>query len=252
MPSVSNVLVTGGASGIGAATARLAAAAGAAVVIADVNVAGGKALAAELGDNATFVELDVCDDAAWASGVAQARQFLGEIDGLVNAAGVVALTPIIGTPVEQFLRVVAVNQTGTYLGLRAVAPVMAAAGGGRIVNVASVEGHRGTPGLAAYAASKAAVLSLTQCAALELATTGIRVNSVSPGMVDTPMLSGIDFAALGIDLHAIAAAKVPLARMADPAEIAKVIAFLLSDGASYMSGADVVVDGAWTAGLPMV
>jgi 3alpha(or 20beta)-hydroxysteroid dehydrogenase len=252
MPSATRVLITGGARGIGAATARLLATAGSRAVIADVDVAGGKALAAELGANVSFVELDVSDEAAWSAAIPQARQFLGEIDGLVNAAGVVALTPIVGAAVADYLRVIAVNQTGTYLGMRAVAPVMIAAGGGAIVNVASVEAQRGTPGLSPYSASKAAVRSLTQSAALELAMTGVRVNSVSPGMVDTPMLSAIDFAAIGIDLHAVAAAKVPLARMADPAEVAKVIEFLLGDGSSYMSGADVVVDGAWTAGLPVM
>jgi 3alpha(or 20beta)-hydroxysteroid dehydrogenase len=242
--------VSGGARGQGAAVVRRLADEGAKVAIGDVLPEPGKAVAAELGDRGLYLDLDVTSESAWEQAVALVTRDLGPIDILVNNAGVVAITPMIGGDVAEYLRVINVNQHGVYLGMRAVLPGMAAARRGAIVNVASVEGRRGSAGLAAYTASKHAVVGLTRSAALEVAGLGIRINSVSPGGINTSMFATLDIDSLDIDPATICS-RIPAGRFAEPEETAALIVFLVSDAAAYCYGGDYVVDGGWTVGVPL-
>ncbi|MGV0790777.1 SDR family NAD(P)-dependent oxidoreductase [Mycolicibacterium sp. XJ1819] len=241
-------LVTGAARGLGAAVCEWMVAEGATVVAADVNSADGKSLVAGLGDRASFVELDVTSELSWDSAVSEVTRQFGRIDVLVNNAGVLWIAPVIGSSLDDYHRVVAVNQTGPYLGMRAVLPGMVEAKSGSIVNVSSMNGIRGMPGEAVYSATKHAVIGLTRSVALEVAESGVRVNAVCPGPIDTPMLEEAD---IGAEEGTAEALKplVPFKRLATPAEVAEVVGFLASDAASYCSGAEFVVDGAWTSGL---
>ncbi|MBA3743121.1 SDR family NAD(P)-dependent oxidoreductase [Sporichthya sp.] len=241
-----SAIVTGGARGLGAAVVERFVADGARVAIADLRVEEGKALADHLGEAAMFVELDVSDDASWAAAIETVRASFGGLDILVNNAGIVALSSMFDTSLETYQKVIGVNQIGVFLGMKAAGAVMAGQGSGSIVNVSSTDGLVGGPGQIAYCASKHAVNGMTKVAALELAGTGVRVNAVNPGAVDTPMHE-VALAA-GIDINALLATKIPLARSAAPAEIANVIAFFASDEASYSTGACHVIDGGWLAG----
>ncbi|OLF06464.1 3-alpha-hydroxysteroid dehydrogenase [Actinophytocola xinjiangensis] len=237
-------LVTGASGGQGAAAARRFAAEGATVVLADVVDEPGRALADELG--AHYRHLDVSAEAGWAEVVAGIAGEHGPVTVLVNNAGVLHLAPLAETTLADYQRVIGVNQTGVFLGMRAVAPGMVAAGGGSIINVSSVEGLGAGQLLTAYTASKFAVRGMTKVAALELAGAGVRVNSVHPGVVATPLLptalGGVD-----VDLSFVAK-RVPLRRVAQPAEIAELVLFLASDESSYCTGAEFVADGGVTAG----
>jgi len=233
------IIVTGGARGIGAATSRQIVAEGGSVVIGDVLEEDGTALAEELGDRAVFASLDVTDAAAWGRVVAATIARSGAVHGLVNNAGILAMGPIVGGDLDTFRRVLDVNVTGVYLGMQAVTPALADAGGGSIVNLSSTAGLTGYAYLAPYVASKWAVRGMTKTAALELAPQQIRVNSVHPGPITTPMTEG-----LGDE----AAADQPIARFGRPEEVAAMICFLLSDDASYSTGAEFVVDGGQVAG----
>lgn len=241
-------LISGGARGLGAATAELMISEGATVVVADVRPSEGKAVADRLGDGAHFAELDVTSEEGWRTVVADVVANQGQLDVLVNSAGILSIAPLVTSSFEDFRRVVSVNQFGTYLGMRAVLPTMIQAGRGSIINIASIDGISGMPGMSAYSATKHAVVGLTRSVALEVARLGIRVNSVCPGAMVTPMLTEADLSPLGdVDLGAIVN-QIPIGRPADPAEVAQVVAFLASDAASYCAGAEFVVDGAWTAG----
>ncbi len=244
------VIVTGAARGQGEQEARLFAAEGAKVVLADVLDGPGEALAKELGEGrAAYVHLDVTREEEWAGAVAAAKERFGRIDGLVNNAGILRFNELLATPLEEFQAIVSVNQTGCFLGIRAVAPEIAAAGGGTIVNTASYTGVTGMAGVGAYAASKHAVLGLTRVAALELAAKGIRVNAVCPGAIDTPMSSpeGVDPAAAGELYRRL----VPLGRIGRPEEVAALALFLTSDDSSYVTGQPFVIDGGWLAGVAL-
>ncbi|MEU7295527.1 glucose 1-dehydrogenase [Streptomyces exfoliatus] len=248
------VLITGAARGQGEQEARLFAGEGARVVLADVLDGPGEALAKELGEGlgegrAAYVHLDVTREEDWAAAVAAARERFGKIDGLVNNAGVLRFNELLSTPLEEFQAIVSVNQTGCFLGIKAVAPEIAAAGGGTIVNTASYTGLTGMAGVGAYAASKHAVLGLTRVAALELAAKGIRVNAVCPGAIDTPMSNpeGVDPAAAG----ALYRTLVPLGRIGRPEEVAALALFLTSDDSSYVTGQPFVIDGGWLAGVSL-
>ncbi|GAA1830737.1 glucose 1-dehydrogenase [Agromyces salentinus] len=233
-------LVTGGARGLGAAYARALHAAGARVVVADLLDDEGRDLATELGDRARFVRLDVTDEASWAAAVEATLESFGAIDVLVNNAGIANAAPIEHLTLAKWDAVIAVNLTGVFLGCRAVVPAMKAQGSGSIINISSVEGMRGSPGLHGYTASKFGVRGLSQSLAVELGQFGIRVNSVHPGLILTDMTTRIDPAKLDI----------PLGRPAVPDEVAGTIVFLASDASSFTSGAEFVVDGGMIAGIP--
>lgn len=237
--------VTGGASGMGAAAARLFAGEGARVVIADVADDTGAGVASEIGDAATFVHLDVSDEDQWAQAMAAAKERFGPPTVLFNNAGVLKFSPLAQTTVEDYLQVVRVNQLGVFLGMRAAIEPMTAAGGGSIVNVSSIEGLTGGPGLTAYAASKFAVRGMTKVAAVELGQLGIRVNSIHPGAIDTPMTRQVGIET--IDMNRFFGKVVPLKRAGLPEDVARLALFLASDDSSYCTGAEFVIDGGATA-----
>lgn len=244
------VVVTGAARGLGAAVCEWMIKEGATTVVADVNSDAGKKCAEDLGERAYFLELDVTGERSWEAAVSELMAKFGRIDVLVNNAGVLSISPLIASSLGDYQRLVAVNQTGTYLGMRAVLPEMVEAKSGSIVNVASMNGIRGMPGESIYTATKHAIIGMTRSVALEVAAAGVRVNAVCPGPIDTPMLAEADMgvAGKGFDVEALIPI-IPFKRLATAAEVAEVVGFLASDAASYCSGSEFVVDGAWTAGL---
>lgn len=235
-------VITGSASGMGAAEARLFVAEGARVALTDVQADAGRALAHELGDAAAFWNLDVATEDDWASVVPQVVDRFGGIDILVNNAGVLVNAPLLSAPTETYYRVIAINQHSVFFGMRTVAPLMAARGGGSIVNISSTAGLNGSVGAFPYAASKWAVRGMTKAAAQELAASNIRVNSVHPGTVETSMVRDLmPGQPEWVDQHA---RRVPLGRrVARPEEVAEMVLFLASDRSSYCTGAEYVVDG---------
>ncbi|MFE3470939.1 SDR family NAD(P)-dependent oxidoreductase [Streptomyces sp. B27] len=250
------VLVTGAARGQGEQEARLFAAEGARVVVADVLVEQGEALAEELGgETARFVRLDVGSEEGWAEAVAVARDAFGKIDGLVNNAGILRFNELVNTPLAEFEQVVRVNMTGAFLGIRAVAPEIEAAGGGTIVNTSSYTGLTGMPLVGAYAATKHAVLGLTKVAAMELAGKGVRVNAICPGAIDTAMSNpalldpDADPSRSDAALDAYYRELVPMGRIGRPEEVAALALFLTADDSSYITGQPFVIDGGWLTGV---
>lgn len=236
-------IVTGGAQGQGEAISRAFVAAGAQVVIGDIAVEAGEALAAELGDAALFVRHDVSDPDSWQQIVATAEDKFGAISVLVNNAGILKFANIADMSLQEYMSVVQVNQAGTFLGMQSVIASMKSAGGGSIVNASSIEGMGGMPSLAAYCSTKWAIRGMTKSAALELGADNIRVNSVHPGMVDTGMTR-----AYGDDsIMEYGATKVALKRVGLPDDLAPVYVFLASDESRYMTGAELAVDGGATA-----
>lgn len=238
-------IITGAAQGMGEATARLFASEGAKVVLGDVNTEKGEAVAADLGENAIFHKLDVSSDENWAQVVKAACDTFGTINALVNNAGLVHFTPIEMLDPSDFQRIISVNTLGPILGTKHVTPVMKANGGGSIVNISSVDGLRGVNGLTCYTASKWALRGVSKAHAYELGTSGIRVNSVHPGGVDTPMGNAAGRPKSEVN-HVFK--RTALGRIGDPEEIANASLFLASDEASYITGAELAVDGGWTAG----
>lgn len=240
-------IVSGSARGMGAAHARKFVEEGASVVLSDVLDAEGEALAKELGDSACYVHLDVTDEVQWGEAVATAVERFGGLHILVNNAGIVKMMPLAAMTLEDYRTVIDINQFGVFLGMKAAIPAMSDAGGGSIVNISSIDGIVGSPGMVAYVASKFAVRGMTKVAALELAASNIRVNSVHPGGVRTPMIEAPEFAAFDID--GMISKETPLGRIARPEEISELILFLASDASSYCSGAEFVIDGGLTAGI---
>ena len=234
-------LVTGAASGLGAAVARELAARGASVLLTDLAEESLGEVAASCGTRATTALLDVTDEAQWASAVAAVEECFGALHLLVNNAGIITLAPSLHLPTQDFIDVFRVNQLGPFLGMKAAIPRIAPAGGGAVVNIASIDGHVGSPGIAHYVAAKHAVIGLTKTVAAEVAPMGVRVNSVSPGAMLTNMFNRPE-----VDGEALVGAlskQIPLGRVSDPSEVARAVAYLLSDDASYVTGSDLVVDG---------
>jgi 3alpha(or 20beta)-hydroxysteroid dehydrogenase len=237
------VLITGAARGQGAEEARLFAAEGARVVVGDVLDDLGKvvveAINADQPDAARYIHLDVTEEPQWTAAADLAAAEFGKLDGLVNNAGILRFNPIEVMTGEEYMEVVRVNQLGVFLGLRVCLPRLRAAGGGTVVNTASVDGFAGMPWLAAYVSTKFAVRGLTRVAALEAGPT-IRVNSVCPGGVATPMVDMVT--GPGADQDA-GFSRVPLKRIGRSDEMAKLALFLTSDDSSYCTGSDFVIDG---------
>ena len=233
-------LISGGARGMGAAHARMLVAEGAKVVIGDILDDEGKALADELGDAARYVHLDVTDPEQWKAAVATAVDEFGKLNVLVNNAGTVALGPLKTHDLKKWQQVLDVNLTGTFLGMQAVIDPMEAAGGGSIINISSIEGLRGAPWVHGYVASKWGVRGLTKSAALELAPQKIRVNSIHPGFIRTPMTKHLP------DDMVMA----PMGRPGTPDEVATFVLFLASDESSFATGAEFVMDGGLVADVP--
>ena len=244
------VLVSGGASGIGAETARLVLREGGKAVLADRDEAKGRALAAELGKAALFVPLDVTDEPAWQKAVATTVETYGGLHGLLNSAGIGVRNSIEDCSLADYRRVNDINSMGTFLGCKHAVPAMKKSGGGSIVNISSVLGLRGSSYAMAYCASKGAVRALTKNVALSCAQMkyNIRCNSVHPGYIDTPMvaprlsqtvdnMTGRQWLE---ELH-------PLGRLGQPEEVANMILFLLSDESSFSTGSEFVCDGGLTA-----
>ena len=233
-------LVTGGARGIGAAVARRLHDDGANVVITDVLEADGRALAAALGVRAAFFEHDVTQDAAWGRVVAATIATFGGLHVLVNNAGIYEPGSIAEAELAGVERQIRVNQFGTFLGMRHAQAPMRAAGGGSIVNISSIAGLLGFPGAAAYVGTKWAVRGMTKTAAVELAPDRIRVNSVHPGFIETPMIDKNSAEANRAGIEA-----TPLKRVGQPPEIAAAVAYLAGPGAEFVTGAELTVDGGW-------
>jgi meso-butanediol dehydrogenase/(S,S)-butanediol dehydrogenase/diacetyl reductase len=238
-------IVTGGASGMGAATARRLAAGGANVMIVDRNGELAQAVATEVGGMA--IVGDVADSSFCNGAIAAALERHGGLHVLVNAAGVIVRASGEDTTDEQWAKIMGVNVSGTFFMCRAALRVMKTSGGGAIVNFGSIWGDLGSAGAAAYCASKGAVHNLTRALAMDHAADGIRVNAVCPGEVNTPMLQSERAEAVTDQLLTAIAATVPMGRLADPDEIARVVCFLASDDASYMTGALVSVDAGYGA-----
>jgi 3alpha(or 20beta)-hydroxysteroid dehydrogenase len=236
-------IVTGGAQGQGAAIARAFVSEGAQVVVADIADEPGEQLADELGPSALFVHHDVSDEQSWRDVVARTTDAFGPVTALVNNAGVLMFAELTAMAAEDFERLFRINVRGCFLGMKTVAPVMAEAGGGSIMNCSSVEGLAGMPTLVAYTGTKFAVRGMTKAAALELGPKNIRVNSVHPGMVDTGMTRGY----AGEEGMKWAAKRVALRRVGTPETIAPMYVFLASDESSFSTGAEFVADGGCTA-----
>jgi 3alpha(or 20beta)-hydroxysteroid dehydrogenase len=233
-------LVTGAARGQGEAEARLFARAGACVVLADLLDEPGEVVAAEIGDAARYVHHDVGDEASWADAIGTAMSEFGRLDVLVNNAGIGIASRLERQTLENFETMVRVNLYGVFNGMRAAIAPMRESGGGSIVNISSSAGLRGTPGFGAYGATKWAVRGITKTAALELGADRIRVNSVHPGAVDTPMVAGLNLQRGDGEFP-----DAPLGRVAIPEDIANLVLFLASDASSYITGAEFAIDGGY-------
>ncbi|WP_394729300.1 glucose 1-dehydrogenase [Altererythrobacter sp. GH1-8] len=239
-------LISGGASGLGKAQATLYAQEGAAVLIGDVQEELGREVANSIagsGGKAAFIGLDVTDADSWASAVSQAVTRFGKLTTLVNNAGIFHPGGIMDETKDGWDRMIAINQTGVFLGMKAAAPALLAAGNSSIVNISSLFGLMGSPGAISYHASKAAVRLLSKGAALEFAKQGIRVNTIFPGQIKTPILGDIT-----PEQDAAIKAAIPMGDAGDPMDVAYASLYLASDEAKYVSGAELLVDGAWHAG----
>ena len=231
-------LITGAARGMGAAHARRFIAEGARVVLGDILDAEGAALAAELSSDARYIRLDVTKPDDWAAAVALCVADFGGLHILVNNAGIFGGAAIVDHPLDLWQRMIEINLTGVFLGIRAATSALVASGSGSIINISSVAGLRGAPGGSAYVASKFGVRGLTKAVAAELAPFGVRCNSVHPGIIDTPMAEGLN--TQGYDY--------PLGRMARSEEVTNLVLYLASDEASYSTGGEFIVDGGLTMG----
>ncbi|WAY21894.1 glucose 1-dehydrogenase [Mycolicibacterium fortuitum] len=236
-------IITGAARGQGAAEARLFAELGARVVLTDLLAEEGERVAESIGAAARFVRHDVGNENDWRTVVDTAMREFGRVDALVNNAAVCKVVPLAEQDTAGFEQMLRVNLIGAFLGMQAVTEPMKAAGGGSIVNISSQAGVQGLAGYTAYGASKWGLRGMSKVAAIELGPLGIRVNTVYPGMIDTPMIAHLAVER-GLGGHPGA----PLTRVGTPEEVADVVAFLASDASSYITGADLTVDGGASAG----
>ncbi|MEP1207508.1 MAG: glucose 1-dehydrogenase [Rhizobiaceae bacterium] len=234
-------LITGGARGQGAAEAELFVAAGAKVIITDIDEADGTAVAQQIGADCSFMPQDVTSQGDWERVINNVLDLHGRVDVLVNNAGLFRVAGLLDTSLELWNQLIAANQTSVFLGMQAVAPIMKRNRSGSIINLSSIAGLAGTPRAPAYAATKWAVRGMTKSAALEFAPFGIRVNSVHPGLIDTRMMNELDETSEELD------ARVPLGRQGTVDEIARLVLFLASDDSSHCSGHEFVADGAMKA-----
>ena len=234
-------IITGAAQGMGASHARKFVEEGAKVVLTDLNKEKGEALSAELGENALFVSQNVTSAEDWAKVVAEAEKTFGKVDVLVNNAGITMAKSILQTTEEEYRRIVEINQVSVFLGMKTVIPAMQKAGGGSIVNISSMNGL--VAGAIGYTDTKFAVRGMTKAAAIECANYGIRVNSVHPGVIATPMVVQEDTKAAveAFSKH------IPLKRVAEPEEVSNLVLYLASDESSYSTGSEFVIDGGMTA-----
>ena len=240
-------IVSGASRGIGAATANQFVAEGARVVMGDVLDAEGQTLAAEFGEASSYHHLDVTSADSWRETVEAAVSHFGGLDVLVNNAGIFRTAPLESLGEDVWESVIAVNQTGVFLGMKSAVPAMKSSGGGSIINISSIDGLIGSTESLAYVASKFAVRGMTKVAALELGKFGIRVNSVHPGGINTPMVTvALPSEAIGPMFSAM-----PLGRIGRPEEVAELVTWLGSDASSYSTGSEFVIDGGWTAGFAM-
>lgn len=235
------IIVTGSAQGMGETHIRRLLQEGAKVVLTDLNEEKGQALAKELGENAFFIKHDVTSESDWERVVAQAEEHFGPVNVLVNNAGITMSKSILDMSLGEYRRIVEINQVSIFLGMKAVIPAMKEAKSGSIINISSINGLVG--GAIGYTDSKFAVRGMTKAAALECSPFGIRVNSVHPGVVETPMIMQGDTK----DAVAAFAKHIPMRRIAQPEEVTSVVLYLASDDASYSTGAEFVVDGGITA-----
>lgn len=237
-------IISGGARGMGASEAALFHSEGAKVVITDILDEDGKLKAKEIspdGSSCVFMHHDVTNKDNWAAIVAGTIELFGQVDVLVNNAGVFELGGIVDTTLDQWNRTISINQTGVFLGMQAVAAHMSGRKTGSIVNISSVAGMTASPGFIAYGASKWAVRGMTKSVAKELAAFGVRVNSIHPGIIDTVMLQTFEQAGDGI--RDAIGQRIPMGREADPIEVARLALYLACDDSSYSTGSEFVVDG---------
>ncbi len=244
-------LISGGARGQGEAEVRLFAAEGAKVVFGDVLHDEGEAVAADVGPNVHYIPLDVTDEGAWQKAVDETINRYGPPNVLVNNAGILLFgVSMVDTSLDDYMRVINVNQVGVFLGMKYTVPAMIEAGGGSIVNISSTNGMAGYGGTVAYTASKFAVRGMTKNAALELGQFGIRANSIHPGGVDTAMTAPDTLGdAISDEDREAVYAMLPLGRVGQPEEIARLAVYLASDESSYSTGAEFIADGGMLAGV---
>lgn len=234
-------IITGGASGMGESHVRLFIKEGAQVVLTDINEEKGSALAAELGDNALFIKHDVTDEEGWKAVVAGAEEAFGPVNILVNNAGISPVLSVEHSSIEDYMSVVNINQVSVFLGMKYVTPSMKKGENGSIINISSINGLSG--GAIGYTDTKFAVRGMTKAAAKELAQYKIRVNSVHPGVINTPMVQQSD----AFDQIQAMVGMIPLQRMSEPEEISQLVLFLASDDSSYSTGSEFIADGGITA-----
>ncbi len=245
-------IVTGGASGMGRADARLLATEGARVVVADINESDGQAVAKGIGKDAMFMRLDVADEDNWKTVIAATVEKFGQLDILVNNAGIIALGSIVDTTLESWRLVNSVNSDGVFLGCKHAIPAMAESGGGSIINMSSVAAIHGQSFVAAYTASKGAVRALTKSIAMycKEQKNGIRCNSIHPDGVKTPMVVKVAMGketATQEDIDEIG----KFGNMCEPEDIANLVLYLASDESGFVNGAEMLIDNASTITPPL-
>ncbi len=239
-------LITGGARGQGAAEAKLFAEEGATVVITDVLDAEGEATAAT-SDSIRYLHHDVTSEDEWIAVVQDVLEDHGKIDAFINNAGIYRSRSIAETTVDEYKLVIEVNQVGVFLGLKHVGPVMCEAGSGSIINISSIAGMRGGAGSLSYTASKWAVRGMTKVAMSEFAPSGVRVNSIHPGLIETPMLQQLPIIEQG--RGDLLVQRIPYGRIAEAEEVAKLALFMASDDSEYMNGTEFIIDGGMIQGI---